>query len=415
MSVRETRLSHLGSVTLGKMVQSTGADGFVDLPYVRAAHIQPMGRWHEATPKTMPFSPVEARELDIRRDDVLIVEGGAGFGRAYRVAADMPGWGFQNSIVRIRPKTDRADGRFVSYALQSALNTGRIALEASVATIPHFTAEKASAFRVPAPDLHVQSVVADLLDRETAKIDALIAKQDALGARLRERHRAAIAQAVEAVLDPSSGARFKHFVTEMRQGWSPQCESVPADGVTEWGVLKTGCVNGGVFRPEENKLLPADTEPRPEAVVRRGEIVMSRASTRDLVGSAAVVEADYPRLMLSDKTYAITVDRRIADPWFVSSLLGTPRIRQAIELEATGASHSMQNVSKEDLLNLPMPLPPVGSQVEVVRALQVDAPKVDAMVGKAQQLSAKLKERRAALITAAVTGKLDVTTYGKAG
>jgi len=221
--------------------------------------------------------------------------------------------------------------------------------------------------------------------------------------------------AVEAVLDPSSGARFKHFVTVMRQGWSPQCESVPADGVAEWGVLKTGCVNGGVFRPEENKMLPSDVEPRVDTVVRRGEIVISRASTRELVGSAAVVKADYPRLMLSDKTYAITVDRRVADPWFVSSFLGTPRIRQAIELEATGASHSMQNVSKEDLLNLPMPLPPVGSQVEVVRALQVDAPKVDAMVGKAQQLSAKLKERRAALITAAVTGKLDVTTYGKAG
>jgi len=265
------------------------------------------------------------------------------------------------------------------------------------------------------PSLSVQRLVAAFLDRETAKIDALIAKQDALVARLREHRRSAIVHAVEAVLDPSSGARFKHFVTVMRQGWSPQCESVPADGVTEWGVLKTGCVNGGVFRPEENKMLPSDVEPRVDTVVRRGEIVISRASTRELVGSAAVVKADYPRLMLSDKTYAITVDRRVADPWFVSSFLGTPRIRQAIELEATWASHSMQNVSKEDLLNLPMPLPPVGSQVEVVRALQVDAPKVDAMVGKAQQLSAKLKERRAALITAAVTGKLDVTTYGKAG
>lgn len=265
------------------------------------------------------------------------------------------------------------------------------------------------------PDLREQAVIADFLDRETAKIDALIGKQDALVDRLRERHRAAVAQAVEAVLDPGSGARLKHFVTEMRQGWSPQCESVPADGVTEWGVLKTGCVNGGVFRPEENKLLPADVEPRVETVVRRGEIVMSRASTRDLVGSAAVVEAEYPRLMLSDKTYAITVDRRVADPWFVSSFLGTPRLRQAIELEATGASQSMQNVSKEDLLNLPMPLPPVAAQVEVARALLVDAPKVDAMVDKAEQLSAKLRERRAALITAAVTGRLDVTTYGKAG
>ncbi|WP_151523704.1 restriction endonuclease subunit S [Serinicoccus kebangsaanensis] len=265
------------------------------------------------------------------------------------------------------------------------------------------------------PDLQQQAVIADFLDRETAKIDALLGKQDALVARLREHHRSANAQAVESVLDLESGARLKHFVTEMRQGWSPQCESVPADGVTEWGVLKTGCVNGGVFRPQENKLLPADAEPRVETVVRRGEIVMSRASTRDLVGSAAVVEADYPRLMLSDKTYAITVDRRVADPWFVSSFLGTPRIRQAIELEATGASHSMQNVSKEDLLNLPMPLPHVESQVEVARALAADAPKVDAMVAKAQELSSKLRERRAALITAAVTGKLDVTTYGKAG
>lgn len=415
MSVGNTRLSHLASVTLGKMIQSTGADGSVNLPYVRAAHIQPMGRWHDAPRKTMPFSKVEQRDLDIRSDDVLVVEGGAGFGRAYRVAADMPGWGFQNSIVRIRPKTDVADGRFLAYALQSALDRGLIGLETSVATIPHFTAEKVSAFRVPSPNQQAQRTVADFLDQETAKIDALIAKQAALVARLRERHKAAIAQAVEAVLDPESGARLKHFVSEMRQGWSPQCESVSADGITEWGVLKTGCVNGGVFRPEENKLLPADVEPRVETVVRRGEIVMSRASTRDLVGSAAVVEAEYPRLMLSDKTYAITMDRRIADPCFVSRLLGTPRIRQAIELQATGASHSMQNVSKEDLLNLPMPLPPVAAQVEVARALQVDAPKVDAMVGKAEQLSAKLKERRAALITAAVTGRLDVTTYGKAG
>ncbi len=265
------------------------------------------------------------------------------------------------------------------------------------------------------PPLSVQRDIAAVVGRETAKIDALIAKQDALVERLREHHRSATAQAVESVLDREPGARFKHFVIEMRQGWSPQCESVPADGVIEWGVLKTGCVNGGVFRPQENKLLPADVEPRVEAVVRRGEIVMSRASTRGLVGSAAVVGADYPRLMLSDKTYAITVDQRVADPWFVSSLLGTPRVRQAIELQATGASHSMQNVSKEDLLNLPMQLPPVESQVAVARALKLDAPKVDAMVSKAQQLSAKLKERRTALITAAVTGRLDVTTYGKAG
>ena len=264
-------------------------------------------------------------------------------------------------------------------------------------------------------NLAQQDAVVDFLDRETAKIDALIAKQDALVTRLREHRRSMVAEAVEGVLVPPSGARLKHFVTEMRQGWSPQCESVRADGVTEWGVLKTGCVNGGVFHPEENKLLPADIEPRPETVVRRGEIVVSRASTRDLVGSAAVVEREHPRLMLSDKTYAITVDQRVADPRFISLLLSSPRIREAIELEATGASHSMQNVSKEDLLNLLMPLPPVTQQVEAVREVESETSKIYSMVAKAKELSAALRERRAALITAAVTGKLDVSTYGKAG
>lgn len=265
------------------------------------------------------------------------------------------------------------------------------------------------------PDLQDQRFIADFLDCETAKIDALISKQDALVSRLREHRRSAIAQAVEAVLDPSSGARFKHFVTEMRQGWSPQCESVPADGVTEWGVLKTGCVNGGVFRPEENKLLPADIEPRPNTVVRRGEVVISRASTRDLVGSAGVVEADYPRLMLSDLTYGVTLSEQNASPAFVAAVLGTPRFRGYLESVAKGTSHSMQKLSQGDLLTLPMPLPEVALQAEAVRVLEPRTAKVNAMVDKAQQLSVKLKERRAALITAAVTGRLDVTTYGKAG
>lgn len=322
---------------------------------------------------------------------------------------------FSTGFAVVSPNQDLVYPRFLTWQLQG---DDFISTVESISTGVSYPATSASAIgdiAVRIPPLDIQRAVAALLDRETAKIDALIAKQDALVARLREHHRSAIAQAVESVLDPESGARFKHFVTEMRQGWSPQCEAVPSDGVTEWGVLKTGCVNGGVFRPGENKLLPGDVDPRPETVVRRGEIVISRASTRDLVGSAALVEDEYPRLMLSDKTYAITVDRRVADPRFVSLLLGTARSRQAIERDATGASYSMQNVSKEDLLNLPMPLPPVGSQFEVARALQVDAPKVDAMVDKAQRLSAKLKERRAALITAAVTGRLDVTTYGKAG
>lgn len=322
---------------------------------------------------------------------------------------------FSTGFAVVSPQQDLVYPRFLTWQLQG---DAFISTVESISTGVSYPATSASAIgdiAVWIPPLDVQRAVAAFLDREAGKIDALIDKQDALVARLREHHRSAIAQAVETVLDPSSGARFKHFVTEMRQGWSPQCESVSADGFTEWGVLKTGCVNGGVFRPEENKLLPAEVEPRVETVVRRGEVVMSRASTRDLVGSAAVVEADYPRLMLSDLTYGVTLSGQSASPAFVAAVLGTPRYRGYLESAAKGTSHSMQKLSQGDLLTLPMPLPGLAQQTEVVRVLQPRTAKIDAMVDKAEQLSAKLRERRAALITAAVTGRLDVTTYGKAG
>ncbi|MTB70688.1 hypothetical protein GGG17_01585 [Arsenicicoccus sp. MKL-02] len=398
---KPVRVQHLAEVVNGYPFDSERFDTSNGYPLLR---IRDVGA--DATEIRYTGEFVEAAKV-VRGDVVVGMDGDFKVGQ----------WlGAEDALLNQRVallRTDAITARFLLYALPQELEAINAVTYAT--TVKHLSASQILHATVSWPGIEGASVIVDFLDRETAKIDALVAKQDALVARLRERHRSSIAQAVEAVLDPSSGTRLKHFATEMRQGSSPQCESVPADGVTEWGVLKTGCVNGGVFRPDENKLLPADVEPRVEAVVRRGEIVISRASTKDLVGSAAVVEDEYPRLMLSDKTYAITVDPRVADPWFVSTLLGTSRMRQAIELEATGASHSMQNVSKEDLLNLPMSLPPVASQIAVTRALKEDAPKVDAMVGKAQELSANLKERRAALITAAVKGRLDVTTYGKAG
>lgn len=89
--------------------------------------------------------------------------------------------------------------------------------------------------------------------------------------------------------DTRLGRLLKHHIRGVRQGWSPQCHPYPRSEDTEWAVLRTGCVNGGRFNPEDSKVLPEDLTPRQAAVVRRGEIVMSRANTRELLGSAAVV------------------------------------------------------------------------------------------------------------------------------
>jgi type I restriction enzyme S subunit len=253
-----------------------------------------------------------------------------------------------------------------------------------------------------------QAAIADFLDLETSKIDILIDKLSTLAAGAEARAAGVTANLLAASGLTEAGPRLRHYVTVIRQGWSPQCNNWPAES-GGWAVLKAGCVNGGVFRPDENKELPAELAPRPDLVVQPGELVVSRANTTDKVGSAAVVDLGHPRLMLSDKLYAITL-RPSANPQFVAFALATRRFRDLIELEATGASYSMQNISQDVLLNLPMELPDRSIQDEFVREIARRLADHRGLMSRISTLIALAQERRSALITAAVTGQLDIAT-----
>lgn len=266
----------------------------------------------------------------------------------------------------------------------------------------------AAAIDIVVPPLSQQRAIVDFLDQETARIDTLIDEQQRLVDLLRERRAAAIESALADAPTTGTGQRLKHSVIEVRQGWSPQCYPWPADGVTTWAVLKAGAANGGVFRPHENKELPDSEVPRPETVVRRGQLVVSRANTRELVGSAAVVKGDYPCLMLSDKLYGFSLNPDRAVPTYVASVLGTRRWRGLIELEASGSSPSMQNISQADILNLPMDLPDVDVQHRIMAYLDEQTSKIDTLIAETERFIELARERRSALITAAVTGQIDV-------
>lgn len=258
------------------------------------------------------------------------------------------------------------------------------------------------------PPLPTQSAIVNYLDRETVRIDSLIHEQQRLVELLRERRLAVVEAAVRAAPTTTSGQRLKHVILSVTQGWSPQCYPWPADGIETWGVLKAGAANGGTFKPYENKELPHDEVPRPDLVVRKGDLVVSRANTRDLVGSAAVVGEEYPKLMLCDKLYALAMNPRLADARFVAAVLRTRRWRGLIELEASGSSPSMQNISQPDIVNLPMDLPPVDQQRKIVAHLHDQTAKIDTLIAETDRFIELSQERRAALITAAVTGQFDV-------
>ena len=257
-------------------------------------------------------------------------------------------------------------------------------------------------------------------------IDGLVAEQRRLMALLKEKRQAVISHAVTQGLNPHapmkpSGVewlgevpahwevtKIKHLVASFEQGWSPQCEGYPVETEQEWGVLKVGCVNGGTFKPEENKTLPPELEAIPSLGIAAEDLLISRANTRELVGSAAVAERDYPNLMLCDKLYRLRTHRSACFPAFLGLYLGTGMARGQIELAATGASSSMVNIAQATILEMELALPTVQEQQAIVAYLSQQTSQLDTLTTEAQRAIALLQERRTALVSAAVTGQIDV-------
>jgi type I restriction enzyme S subunit len=201
--------------------------------------------------------------------------------------------------------------------------------------------------------------------------------------------------------------RLKRHLRRIEQGWSPLAENRVAEA-EEWAVLKVGCVNGGRFDETENKALPATIDPIPELEIQEGDVLVSRANTRQLLGSAALVTHVRPRLLLCDKLYRLSVNLRSLAAAYLVVALAADSVRYQLEIDASGASNSMQNISQETLRRLVLALPPVQEQVDILAAVERETTKIDALVTNVRDAINRLKELRTALISAAVTGKIDV-------
>ena len=189
-----TRLKFCADISLGKTSQGVRkSDHETLVNYVRAASIQPSCL--ELDDQRMWMTREEQRKYDLKKGDVLVVEGGAGFGRSVHLAQDMPGWGFQNHVIRARPDQHH-DGRFLNYCVKGHYSSGLIGLLADGATIPGLSSDKAKNLPIPDMSLEEQQRIADHLDEVTGRIDAMLATIDQLKALLVERRAALITDVV---------------------------------------------------------------------------------------------------------------------------------------------------------------------------------------------------------------------------
>ncbi|WP_428000142.1 restriction endonuclease subunit S [Acidovorax sp.] len=279
--------------------------------------------------------------------------------------------------------------------------------------------------RVAFPPVDEMSQVLAFIDRETAKIDALVAEQEKLIALLQEKRQAVISHAVTKGLDPSvpmkdSGVEWlgevpahwevcalRRVIAAIEQGWSPECYAREAEE-QEWGVLKAGCLNGGVFQPSENKALPPEITPDEKYEVRVGDVLMSRASgSPELVGSTALVKSTREQLMLSDKIFRLKLEDFVSTPFFVAALNSRP-LRIQIENALSGGNGMASNLPQSSLLTFAITVPPQTEQSAIIDFLGHVVPELEALTSEARSAIALLQERRTALISAAVTGQIDV-------
>ena len=187
------------SVELGKMLDSSRITGDHLVPYLRNVDVQ----WGRISFDDLPEMDIEESEYGrytVAPGDLLVCEGGE-VGRAAIVPARSGTLGFQKALHRLRALADDEHPAFMYFTLSWAALRG-VFNQSELSTIAHLTGEQLRKYRFPKPPMKEQARIAAFLDRETAKIDALVAEQQNLIALLKEKRQALISHAVTKGLDP---------------------------------------------------------------------------------------------------------------------------------------------------------------------------------------------------------------------
>ncbi|MBV7459047.1 MULTISPECIES: restriction endonuclease subunit S [unclassified Acidovorax] len=288
---------------------------------------------------------------------------------------------------------------------------------------PGISVEVIENLSIPVPPEPEQEAIANYLDRETARIDGLIAEKERMLALLEEKRTALISRVVTRGLDPNaplkpSGQewlgeipahwevrRIKFVTAWLDQGSSPIAANTPA-GPDELGVLKLSAVSKGRFNREENKALRGVDDDEQLLALRKGDVLITRGNTPELVADVAYVPEDEPNLLLPDLIYRLRVKEEEILPDYLTSFLTTAAARVQIRRDARGSSGSMVKVSQGHVLDWMTPLPPLTEQREIMNYLRRAEARSQSMTGAVSSSLSLISERRAALITAAVTGQI---------
>ena len=404
-------------VCLGKMLQNDAAgDEDVLRAYLRAANIQWAGV-DISDVKKMWFSPRDRSQLRLKFGDLLVSEGGD-VGRSAIWQGEIEECYIQNSINRVRTKADNST-KYLYYWMSTIKDKGYIDVLCNKSTIAHFTAEKVAEVPVSFPPGTEQTAIATFLDRETVKIDALIAEQEKLLSLLAEKRQATISHAVTKGLNPDvpmkdSGVEWlgdvpehwdmvrikalSHFTTSGPRGWS--------DRICEDGSLfiQSGDLNDslGLEFETAKRVNVGDEAEATRTRLAEGDVVVciTGAKTGNVALCMSLCEPAY----INQHLCLIRPTEKVLGR-FLALALKSNLGQTQFELSQYGLK---QGLSLENVREIWVAQPPLEEQNAIISFLDAEIDKLTTLALVADVGVTLLKERRSALISAAVTGKIDV-------
>lgn len=301
--------------------------------------------------------------------------------------------------------------------LLRAMNLNQYSVSAAQ---PGLSVEAISNLRVPYPPSVEQFAIADFVNRETSKLDALIAEQEKLLELLAEKRQATISHAVTRGLNPNVpmmdssvewlGAIPKHWNVIRLAQLFREISEAGEDALPILSVsIHHGVSDGELDEDEmERKVTRSDDRSKYKRVAPGDLVYNMMRAWQGGFGSVEVLGMVSP---------AYVVARPIGDNFvtgYIEQLLRTAAGAQEAKRYSKGVTDFRLRLYWDEFKNICVPLPPKDEQVAIMHALDDSNARIDGLATEAKTVISLLGERRAALISAAVTGKIDVREHSSA-
>ncbi len=333
------------------------------------------------------------------------------------VAEDLPGVVCGYQLAMLRPNSLLCDGRFLGRAIGAAGPSDQFRLHASGVTRFGLTLGTIGDTVVPVPPLPEQRIIADFLDRQVSTIDRLVRKKECLIELLNEKQASLISHAVTRGLDPRAPTKDSgvEWLGQIPSHWEVRrlkdhvdmnalALSDNTDSNYTFDYVDIGCVEQGRLSSMLKTMRFGSSPSRARRVVRPGDTLVSTVRTNL---KAVWTPPQFERDLIASTGFAVLTPRSDSVAAYAGYFCQSDLFVDAVSAASVGIAHSA--ITETMLGLIPTCVPPLSEQRAIADFLGQQTGRIEALVSKTREAVDRLREYRSSVISAAVTGQIDVT------